>query len=161
MSASCKVCMMTFHSWDLSTKFWERFDKTISAKPTVNCIVFEDNLQALELANVPKMHPWAKHIGNKYHHFCDKVCDKTIPILAVATANQVADYLTQPLPRNSFQKHCKALQKWWHNVFKASSWRRECENRRFDHITFTYHAWTNYSSLPLESATWTKPGFAY
>ena len=90
----------------------ETFDDTISAKPTVRCTVFEDNSGALELANVPKMRPRTKHIGNKYHHFRDKVRDKTISILAVATADQVADYLTKPLPRDSFQKHRNALQKW-------------------------------------------------
>ena len=106
--------------------------------------VFEDNLGVLELANVPKMRPRTKEIGNKYHHFCDKVWDKTISILAVATANQVADYLTKPLPRDSFQKHCNVLQKWWHTVFKASSRMRECENMGFNLIAFMNHTWTNY-----------------
>ena len=121
----------------------ERFDETISDKPTVRCTVFEDNSGALELANVPKMRPRTKHIGNKYHHFRDKVRDKTISIRAVATADQVADYLTKPLPRDSFQKHRNALQRWWHAVCKASSRIRECENMRFDLVACAYHVWTD------------------
>ena len=90
----------------------EQFDKTISNKPTVQCTMFEDNLGVLELANVPKMRPRTKHIGNKYHHFRDKVRDKTISVRAVATADQIADYLTTTFPRDSFQKHREALQGW-------------------------------------------------
>ena len=90
----------------------EQFDKDITAKPTVRCTVFEDNSGALELANVPKMRPRTKHINNKYHHFRDHVRNKQILVKAVDTREQVADYLTKPLPRELFQKHRMALQNW-------------------------------------------------
>ena len=79
-----------------------------------------------------------------YHHFHDKVQDKTTSILAVAAADRVADYLTKSLPRDSFQKHQNLLQIWGHAVFKASRRMRECENMGFDLIAFLHHAWTNY-----------------
>ena len=73
---------------------------------------FEDISGALELANVPKMCPRTKHINNKYHHFRDHVRNKQILVKAVDTREQVADYLTKPLPRELFQKHRMALQNW-------------------------------------------------
>ena len=90
----------------------EHYDDSISSKPTVRCTVFEENSGALELANVPKMRPQTKHINNKYHHFREHVRTKQISMLAVDTLEQVVDYLTKPLPRDSFQKHCNALQNW-------------------------------------------------
>jgi hypothetical protein len=90
----------------------QRFDAGIAAKPMVRCTVFEDNSGAMEMANVPKMRPRTKHINNKYHHFREHVRNKTISILAVDTKDQVADYLTKPLPKEIFQKHRLALQNW-------------------------------------------------
>ena len=90
----------------------QKLDANLVAKPTVRCTVFEDNSGALELAMVPKMRPRTKHINNKYHHFREHVRTKKISVLAVDSADQVADYLTKPLSRDMFQKHRMALQGW-------------------------------------------------
>ena len=90
----------------------QKLDANLVAKLTVCCTVFEDNSGALELAMVPKMQPWTKHISNRYHHFCKHVCTKKISALAVDSADQVADYLTKPLSRDMFQRHRMTLQGW-------------------------------------------------
>ena len=89
-----------------------RYDENIISTPTVRCTVFEDNSGALELSNVPKMRPRTKHINIKYHHFREHVKNKIISVQAVSSENQIADYLTKPLPQDIFQRHRKSLQGW-------------------------------------------------
>ena len=93
-------------------KVRQQFDTGTSAKPILRCTVFEDNSVALEISNVPKMRPQTKHFYNKYHNFREYVWNKTISILAVDTKDQVADYLTKPLPKEIFPKHCFAFLNW-------------------------------------------------
>ena len=42
-------------------------------KLVIRCTLFEDNMGAEELANVPKNRPRTKHIAVKYHHFREAV----------------------------------------------------------------------------------------
>ena len=44
-------------------------DKSKLQPTTIHCKAFEDNSRALEMAKVPKMRPWTKHLNNMYHHF--------------------------------------------------------------------------------------------
>jgi hypothetical protein len=37
--------------------------------PVIRCKIFEDNQEAVEMANVHKMHPRTKHLNIKYHFF--------------------------------------------------------------------------------------------
>jgi hypothetical protein len=74
----------------------------MSTKPTVHCTLFEDNLGAVELSNVPKMHPHTKHINPKYHHFCKYVYKGMISIVQIRTTKQLADIFTKNLPRDLF-----------------------------------------------------------
>jgi hypothetical protein len=39
----------------------------------IRCKIFEDNIGAVEMANVPKMRPRTKHLNVKYHFFCQFV----------------------------------------------------------------------------------------
>ncbi|KAL7489956.1 hypothetical protein ACHAW6_016111 [Cyclotella cf. meneghiniana] len=43
--------------------------QVLCTHPIVYCKGFEDNIGALELACLPKLCPWAKHINACYHHF--------------------------------------------------------------------------------------------
>ena len=47
--------------------------QVICTKPHIYCKVFEDNIGALELARLPKLHPRTKHINVSYQHFCKHV----------------------------------------------------------------------------------------
>ena len=51
----------------------EKGFQVICAQPSIYCKVFEDNTGALELAQLPKLHPRTKHISVCYHHFCEHV----------------------------------------------------------------------------------------
>jgi hypothetical protein len=89
-----------------------KYDEKIVSTPTVRCTLFEDNSGALELANAPKMRPRTKHINVKYHHFRDHVKKKKIRITSVRSEDQVADYLTKALPKETFERHRNAFQNW-------------------------------------------------
>ena len=82
------------------------------SKPKVLCKVFEDNVGAIEIANVPKMRPRTKHMNIKYHHFRQAVQDKKIIIYAVKSEDQIADLLTKPLPEMDFIKLRERMMGW-------------------------------------------------
>jgi hypothetical protein len=75
-------------------------------KSYVYCKVFEDNVEALELARLPKLRPRTKHINVCYHHFCDYVQKGLIKIFPIDTKDQIADVLTKALAQNDFHCHC-------------------------------------------------------
>jgi hypothetical protein len=74
--------------------------------------LFEDNSGAVELAKVPKMRPWTKHINTKYHHFRQHVFDGKIKIDQVSTTEQLADIFTKNLPRDLFLHVRKSIIGW-------------------------------------------------
>jgi len=71
--------------------------------PTVKCTLFEDNNGAIKLVTAPKMRPRTKHIALKYHHFREHVCNGTVKIKRIDTAEQIADIVTKPLPESIFE----------------------------------------------------------
>ena len=86
--------------------------KINNAPPKIHCTVFEDNSGALELAQLPKVHPRTKHINQSYHHFREYVERQEIHIQATPTEEQLADILTKPLPENSFVRHRQSIIAW-------------------------------------------------
>jgi hypothetical protein len=60
------------------------FDLNV-AIPKVQCKVFEDNTEAIEMARLPKMRPRTKHLNAKYHHFREAVADGSIIIKYIPT----------------------------------------------------------------------------
>ncbi len=76
--------------------------QVICTEPYVYCKVFEDNSGALELAWLPKLRPWTKHINVCYHHFCKHVRKGLIKIFPIDISNQIADALRKPLAQNNF-----------------------------------------------------------
>jgi hypothetical protein len=64
--------------------------------------IFEDNSGALELARLPKLCPWTKHINVCYHHFSEYVQKRLIKIFPTDTKDQIADVLTKPQAQNDF-----------------------------------------------------------
>jgi hypothetical protein len=80
--------------------------------PQVFCKAFEDNLGALEMARMPRMHPRTKHIKNHYHRFCSLVALGKITIYPIGTDNQVGDLWTKPLGAELFSKFVKLAFGW-------------------------------------------------
>jgi hypothetical protein len=81
-------------------------------RPSVKCKVFEDNAEAIEVANIPKMRPRTKHLNIKYHHCREEVRKGTISIYHVGTKEQVADIFTKALDEGLFEKFRKAIMGW-------------------------------------------------
>ena len=78
----------------------EEVDKKVTkvtSVATIHCRVFEDNSAALEIAQVPKIHPRTHHINVIYHYFCSEVANKIIIILPISTKIQQTDILTKPV----------------------------------------------------------------
>jgi hypothetical protein len=75
----------------------------LHARPKIHCNAFEDNAVAIEIANVPKMRPKAKHLNIKHHHFREEVKKRTISIYHTRIEEQIADIFTKSLPEPSSQ----------------------------------------------------------
>ena len=69
----------------------------------IRCKLFEDSMDAEELANVPKNRPRTKHIAVKYHHFREAVNNGILKVKRVDTTNQLADIFTKPLAKIPLQ----------------------------------------------------------
>ena len=83
-----------------------------TTKPTVHCKIFEDNSGALEIAKVPQMRSWTKHINLKYHHFRSFVSKGLLSIQPVGSREQAADIMTIALPLDDFLRHRSFLMGW-------------------------------------------------
>ncbi|CAL5401450.1 unnamed protein product [Camellia sinensis] len=66
--------------------------------PTLWC----DNLSAIALSSNPVFHARSKHIEVDYHFVRERVASKQLLIKHLATADQLADILTKPLPVSRF-----------------------------------------------------------
>jgi hypothetical protein len=80
--------------------------------PKIRCKIFEDNMGAVEMANVPKMRPRTKHLNIKYHFFRQFVTKGILIVEHIAGALQVADILTKSLEVMTFQKHRRKIMGW-------------------------------------------------
>ncbi len=88
--------------------------KTINSieAPKIKCKIFEDNMGAVEMANVPKMRPRTKHLNIKYHFFRQFVQQGIFIVEYVAGELQIADLLTKALEVIAFQRHRKKIMGW-------------------------------------------------
>ena len=83
---------------DLLDQMSERGFKVSRTKAKMHCKVFEDTSGALEIAKNPQYRPQIKHLNVKLHHFRSYVANKRISIHKIDTKEQLADYLTKPVP---------------------------------------------------------------
>ncbi len=80
--------------------------------PKIRCRIFEDNIGAVEMANVPKMRPRTKHLNVKYHFFRQFVQKGMLIVEHIAGERQMADILTKALEVVTFLKHRKKMMGW-------------------------------------------------
>ena len=67
-------------------------------------VINEDNQGAIAMAKNPVGHARTKHIDIRYHFVREGVQDGAIILKYVATGEMIADILTKPLPKCTFQK---------------------------------------------------------
>jgi hypothetical protein len=68
-------------------------------------VLRSDNTGAIDLAHDPVQHAKSKHIDRRYFHIRELIDDKVIKVIYVKSADNRADWLTKPLPKNIFLKH--------------------------------------------------------
>ena len=89
---------------------WHRgvFD-SLDLTRTLPTVVRIDNKSAQSLANNPVFHQRSKHTDVKFHWLREKVADKTISLIYVASVDQRADILTKVLDGATFHRHVDRL----------------------------------------------------
>ncbi|KAL1203365.1 Retrovirus-related Pol polyprotein from transposon RE2 [Cardamine amara subsp. amara] len=70
--------------------------------PTIP-VIYCDNIGATYLCANPVFHSRMKHIALDYHFVRNQVQAKTLRVAHISTKDQLADVLTKPLPRPTFQ----------------------------------------------------------
>eukprot|EP00253_Pinus_taeda_P004899 PITA_04899 len=82
-------------------------DFQITCTPPISILC--DNTSAINISNNPVMHSITKHIPIKYHFLREQVFEQKVKLLYVPSKEQVADILTKPLPRETFEYLRKKL----------------------------------------------------
>ncbi len=71
--------------------------------------LFEDNQAAIQIARNPILHKRTKHIDVRHHYVREVVGKGQLELIYIPTKDQLADLLTKPLPRDSFQMLCAKM----------------------------------------------------
>ena len=78
----------------------------------IRCRVFKDNNGAFSLATNHRITNRTKYFLVKFHWFWHHVTNGEIEVFKVDTTEQIADYLTKGLPRETFEKLRRLAQGW-------------------------------------------------
>eukprot|EP00253_Pinus_taeda_P006175 PITA_06175 len=76
-------------------------DFQITCTPPISILC--DNTSANSISKNPVMHSKTKHIPIKYHFLREQVPEQKVKLEYVASKEQVADILTKPLPKDTFE----------------------------------------------------------
>eukprot|EP00253_Pinus_taeda_P006803 PITA_06803 len=76
-------------------------DFQITCTPPISILC--DNTSAINISKNPVMHSKTKHIPIKYHFLREQVLKQKVKLDYVPSKEQVADILTKPLPRETFE----------------------------------------------------------
>eukprot|EP00253_Pinus_taeda_P002116 PITA_02116 len=82
-------------------------DFKITCTPHISILC--DNTSAINISKNPVMHSKTKHIPIKYHFLREQVLQQKVKLEYVPSKEQVADILTKPLPRETFEYLRKKL----------------------------------------------------
>eukprot|EP00253_Pinus_taeda_P033721 PITA_33721 len=91
--ASCCTQLL----WMMQTL--QDFQITLTTPISILC----DNTSAISISKNPVMHSKTKHIPIKYHFLREQVIEQKVKLEYVPSKEQVADILTKPLPRETFE----------------------------------------------------------
>eukprot|EP00253_Pinus_taeda_P023391 PITA_23391 len=73
----------------------------ITCTPPISILC--DNTSAISISKNPVMHSKTKHIPIKYHFLREQVLEQKVKLEYVPSKEQVADILTKPFPRETFE----------------------------------------------------------
>ena len=76
-------------------------DFQITCTPPISILC--DNTSAINISKNPVMHSKTKHIPIKYHFLWEQVLEQKVKLEYVPSKEQVADILTKPFPRETFE----------------------------------------------------------
>eukprot|EP00253_Pinus_taeda_P017810 PITA_17810 len=76
-------------------------DFQITCTPPISILC--DNTSAISISKNPFMHSKTKHIPIKYHFLREQALEQKVKLEYVPSKEQVADILTKPLPRETFE----------------------------------------------------------
>eukprot|EP00253_Pinus_taeda_P028701 PITA_28701 len=76
-------------------------DFKITCTPPISILC--DNTSAISISKNPVMHSKTKHIPIKYHFLREQVLEQKVKLEYVPSKEQVADILTKPLPKETFE----------------------------------------------------------
>ena len=76
-------------------------DMQIMCTPPMS--IFCDNTSEISISKNPVMHSKTKHIPIRYHFLREEVLEQKVKLEYVPSEEQVADILTKPLPRETFE----------------------------------------------------------
>jgi len=76
-------------------------DFQITCTPPISILC--GNTSAINISKNPVMHSKTKHIPIKYHFLREQVLEQKVKLEYVPSKEQVADILTKPLPRETFE----------------------------------------------------------
>eukprot|EP00253_Pinus_taeda_P009440 PITA_09440 len=76
-------------------------DFQITCTPPISILC--DNTSAINISKSPVMHLKTKHMLIKYHFLREQVLEQKVKLEYVPSKEQVADILTKPLPRETFE----------------------------------------------------------
>eukprot|EP00253_Pinus_taeda_P029896 PITA_29896 len=82
-------------------------DFQITCTPPISILC--DNISAIKISKNPVVHSMTKHIPIKYHFLREQVIEHKVKLEYVPSKEQVADILTKPLPRETFEYLRKKL----------------------------------------------------
>ena len=80
-----------------------RFLAEVLHRPEITVVLHCDNQGAIALAKETQFHPKTKHIAKDHKWVQEAVADNHVTLQYIPTANQVADGLTKPLPKDKFE----------------------------------------------------------
>lgn len=66
-------------------------------------VIHCDNTAAIDMSKNPVFHSKSKHISIRYNFLKEKVEAKEIRLVYVPTKERIADILTKPLPKDTFE----------------------------------------------------------
>ena len=79
---------------------------------TVHSTVFEDNQSTYFLATNQRITSRTKYLLARWHWFWDLYNQGVFKIVKCPTDEQLADYLTKPLPKDTFETNRAGAQGW-------------------------------------------------